>query len=147
MHTSAQEKFFRTQLRFPMKFQLKLSRNSCRECVAQFCSDLPPHSHYQSIDFYPSFHSNLFKPISTWFLAFESAVVQSFSKLYQNVLKKTIFLPYTMQNSPNLNKPIPMNSIVSYRNSEAVQFLDKMKPIRNDPVKIFNKPTEVNYEF
>ena len=51
-----------------------------------------------------------------------------------------------MQNSPNLDKPLPLNSIVLHRNFGVVQFPDKLKPLRNGPFKLLNKPTEVTYE-
>ena len=51
-----------------------------------------------------------------------------------------------MQTSPNLDTPLPRNSIALHRISKAVQFLDKQKPLGNGPFKIFNKPTVVTYE-
>ena len=52
-----------------------------------------------------------------------------------------------MQNSPNLDKTIPLNSFVLNRSFEVVHFLDKLKPIRNGSFKISNKPTDVTYDF
>ena len=104
-----------------------------------------PHSHYQSTDLKPLFDSIMLKPISTWFLAIETAMLQLYSKVYQYVLKKNS-LAYTSQNSPNLFKPLPMNSVFLQRNLRAVQFSDILKPHRIAPVKFPNKPSEVTYE-
>ena len=51
-----------------------------------------------------------------------------------------------MQNTPNADEPLPPNSFVSHRNFEAVQFSDKLKPLRKGPFKFNIKPTEVTYE-
>ena len=76
------------QPRIPLSFQLHFSRNSLPECTAQYCSDMSPHSHYQSTDINPLFHSIKLKPISTWSLAFETAMLQIYSNVYQNALEK-----------------------------------------------------------
>ena len=55
-------------------------------------------------------------------------------------------LAYGIQNTPNFDEPLPLKCFVVHRNFAAVQFLDKLKPLRNDPFKYNNKPTEVTYE-
>ena len=88
----------------------------------------------------------MLKPISTWFLSIDTAMLQIYSKVYQNALKKNS-LAYTMQNSPNLDTSLPLNLFVLHRNFEVVQFSDELKPLRDGPFKIVNQPTEVTYEF
>ena len=55
------------------------------------------------------FRSMMLKPISTRFLAIETARFQVYSKVNQYALKKLNSFANTMQNSPNLDKPIPLN--------------------------------------
>ena len=47
-----------------------------------------------------------------------------------------------MQNTPNFDEPLPLNSFVLYQKSSALQFSDKLKLIRNGPYKFIIKPTE-----
>ena len=77
LQISPYEIVFHTQPRFPLKCQLNLPRNSFRECNVQFCSEVPPHSACQSVDFYPLFHIIILKPISTSFLAIKTAMLHS----------------------------------------------------------------------
>ena len=51
-----------------------------------------------------------------------------------------------MQNLPNLDKPIPVNSVVLHRIFKALHFSDKLKPLRNGPFKKLNKPREVTHK-
>ena len=51
-----------------------------------------------------------------------------------------------MQNAPNLDELLQLNSIVLHRNFKAVQFPDKLKTLRNARFKIINKHTEVTLE-
>ena len=51
-----------------------------------------------------------------------------------------------MEISPNLDKPLPVNSFVLHRKSKAVQFSDKLQPLRNGPFKLIKKPTGATYE-
>ena len=55
-------------------------------------------------------------------------------------------LANTMQNSPNLNEQTSLNSFVLHRKFKVVLFSDKLKPLRNGPLKIINKSAEVRYE-
>ena len=79
------------------------------ECTAQDCSDLPPHSLYQTSEVNPLFRRNMLKPIPTWFHTIKTAMLQICSKLCQNT-PKVSSIANTMQN--NLVGPIPMNSFV-----------------------------------
>ena len=65
LQTSAFEKVFHTHPRIPLNFRINLPRNSFLQCTAQYCSELPPHSHYYSPDSYPLFQRTMLKPIFT----------------------------------------------------------------------------------
>ena len=97
-----------------LKFQLSLSRSHFRECTAQYYHDLSPHSDCQSTDSNPLFHGIMLNPFSTRFL--ETAMLHILSKVYQYALEKISYLEYIMQNTPNLDKPLPLNSFVVHRN-------------------------------
>ena len=103
---SPKEIVFHTQLRNPLNFHLNHYRNQFREITAQYCSNLHPHSHYQSTDIKPLINSFMLKPIFTRFLAFEAAMLQIYSKVYQYALTRNS-LAYTEQRTPKLYKPLP----------------------------------------
>ena len=88
LHISSYETFFHRQPRIPRKFKKTLFRNQFSECTAKYCSDSPPHSHFQSIDVNSLFHSPMLKPSSAWFLAIETAMVQTLSKIQVYAPKK-----------------------------------------------------------
>ena len=62
-------------------------------------------------------------------------------------MEKITALAYTMQETPNLDKPLPRISIVVYRFFRAVQISDKVKQLRLGPFKIIKKPADVAYDF
>ena len=51
-----------------------------------------------------------------------------------------------MQNSPNLDKSLPLNSFDLDRTFKVVHFSDKLKPLGFRPLKIVNKPSKMTYE-
>ena len=51
-----------------------------------------------------------------------------------------------MQRPPNLDKPLPLNSINSQRDTQAVRVLDKLEPLRCACFKNIRKPIDVTYE-
>ena len=83
LHFSTFEIVFLTQPRLPLNFQLNFSRNKFLERTAQYSSGLPPHSH-QRTGLKSFFNSILLKLLSTWFLAIETGMLQSFSNIHQN---------------------------------------------------------------
>ena len=60
--------------------------------------------------------------------------------------KKINSFAHTMQISPNLDEPKPLNSFCFHRSFEAFQFSDKLKTFRNGLFKVSIKTTEVMYE-
>ena len=72
----------------------------------------------------------MLQPISTWFLAIETVMLQIISKVYQKALEELISLIYTIKYLPYLEKHLRPNSFVLHRTLEPVQFVDKLKPLR-----------------
>ena len=68
-----------------------------------------------------------------------------FKSISKRTEKKIKSFAYTMQNSTDLGKPLPLLSFALHRNLKPVQFSDKLEPLRNDPFKIFNQTMEVNF--
>ena len=75
---------------YSTEISTELSGISFRECTAQNCSDLPPHSHCQSIGLSPLFHRIMVEHIFFWFLTFETAMLQVYSKRFHWALKKCL---------------------------------------------------------
>ena len=80
-HVSPYEKVFDTPPRLPLNFQLSNSRKQFGESTANYGSGLSPHSHNQSTDINPLFHSILLKPFSKWFLGIKKAMLQDFAEV------------------------------------------------------------------
>ena len=55
----------------------------------QILLSTPAHSHYDKPDLHPFFYRNVSKPIPQWFLAVETAMLQIYTTVYENTLKKT----------------------------------------------------------
>ena len=51
-----------------------------------------------------------------------------------------------MQDTPKLDKPLPVSSFVLQGKCKVVQSLDKLSPLRYGPFNIINNSTEVTYE-
>ena len=74
-------------------------------------------------------------------------MLQIYSRVYQCNLKTTTnFLAYTKQDTPNLDKPLPLNSFVLHRKFITAEFSVKLKPLRHAPFKIIDKSTDDTYE-
>ena len=87
---------FHTRPRIPLTFALNLTRDTSKTCISRYCSQLPEHSHYDKTDLNPFFYRTLPKHIPQWFLAVETAMLQIYSTVYENTLKKsthTLTLP------------------------------------------------------
>ena len=80
--------FLHIRSRIPLTFDLNLNRNSSKLCISQYCSQLPQHSHYDETDLNPFFYRTLSKPIPQWFLAVETTMLQFYSIVHENTLKK-----------------------------------------------------------
>ena len=85
---SPHEIVFHTRPRIPLTFDLNLNRDTSKTCISRYCSQLPEHSHYDKSDLNPFFNRTLSKPIPHWFLAVEIAMLQIYSTVYENTLRK-----------------------------------------------------------
>ena len=56
----------------------------------------------------------MLKPIATWFLAIDTALLQIYSKVYQYALKKINSVAYAKQKPTNLDEALPLDSFVSH---------------------------------
>ena len=92
LKVSSHEIVFYTQQRIPLTFDLNLNRYTFKTCISQYCSQLPKHSHYDKTDLNSFFYRTLSKPILLWFLAVETAMLQIYSTVSENTLKKSIHM-------------------------------------------------------
>ena len=88
LNISPHEIVFHTRPRIPLTFDLNLNRDTYKTCISRYCSQLPEHSHYDKSDLNPLFYRTLSKPIPQWFLAVETAMLQIYSTVYENTLRK-----------------------------------------------------------
>ena len=142
---SPHEIVFHTRPRIPLTFDLNLNRNTSKTCISRYCSQLPEHSHYDKSDLNPFFYKTLSKPIPQWFLAVETAMLQIYSTVYENTLRKINSHAYITK-TYHEGKPLPIGTFVSKRNFTHVHFSDKLKPLRIGPYKIFDRLSDVTYE-
>ena len=107
-------------------------------------SELPEHSHYDETDLNPFFYRTLSKPFPHWFLAVETAMLQRYSTVIENILKKInshAFITKTYHEG----KPL-LGTFVLKRSFSHVHFPDLLKPLRIGPYKILDRLSDVTYE-
>ena len=90
-------------------------------------------------------NKTLSKPIPQWFLAVETAMLQIYSTVYENTLRKINSHAYITK-TYHEGKPLPIGTFVSKRNFTHVHFSDKLKPLWNGPYKILDRLSDVTYE-
>ena len=88
LNISPQEIVFYTRSRIPLTFDINLNRNTSKQCIPKYCSQLPAHSHYDITDLNPFFYKILSKPNPHWFLAVVTAMLQIYSTVREDTLKK-----------------------------------------------------------
>ena len=93
----------------------------------------------------PFFNKTLSKPIPHWFLAVETAMLQTYSTVYENTLRKINSHAYITKTYDE-GKPLPIGTLVLKRNFTHVHFSDKLKPLRIGPYKIIDRLSDVTYE-
>ena len=91
------------------------------------------------------FYKALSKPIPQWFLAVETAMLQIYSTVYENTLRKINSHAYTTK-TYHEGKPLPIGTFVLKGNFTQVVFSDKLKPLRIGPYKIIDRHSDVTYE-
>ena len=144
LNVSPHEIVFHTRPRIPLTFDLNLNRDTSKTCISRYCSQLPEHSHYDKSDLNPFFYKTLSKPIPQWFLAVETAMLQIYSTVYENTLRKINSHAYITK-TYHEGKPLPIGTFVLKRNFTHVHFSDKLKPLRIGPYKILDRLSDVTY--
>ena len=98
LNISPHEIVFHTRPRIPLTFDLNLTRDTFKKFISRYCSQLPEHSHYNKTDPNPFFYRTLSKPIPQWFLPVETAMLQIYSTVYENTLRKINSHAYITKN-------------------------------------------------
>ena len=111
LNVSPHEIVFHTRPRIPLTFDLNLNRDTSKTCISRYCSQLPEHSHYDKSDLNPFFYKTLSKPIPQWFLAVETAMLQIYSTVYENTLRKINSHAYITK-TYHEGKPLPTGTFV-----------------------------------
>ena len=127
LNLSPHEIVFHTQPKI-LTFDLNINRNTSKTCISKFCSQLPEHSHYDKTDLNTFLYRTLSKPIPLWFFAVETAMLQIYSTLYGNTLKKINSHAYITKTFCE-GEPLPIGTFLK-RNFSHVLFSDKLKPLR-----------------
>ena len=142
---SPHEIVFHTRPRIPLTFDSNLNRDTSKTCISHYCSQLPEHPHYDKSDLNPFFYKTLSKPIPQWVLAVETAMLQTYSIVYENTLRKINSHAYITK-TYHEGKPLPIGTFVLKRNFTHVHSSDKLKPLRIGPYKIIDRLSDVTYE-
>ena len=124
---------------------MNLNRDTSKTCISRYCSQLPEHSHDDKSDLNPFFTEHFQKPIPQWFLAVETAMLQRYSLVYENTLRKINSHAYITKTYHEGN-PLPIGTFVLKRNFTHVHFSDKLKHLRIGPYKIIDRLSDVTYE-
>ena len=82
---------------------MNLNRNTSKTCISKYCSQLPEHFHYDKTDLNPFFYRTLSKPIPQGFLAVETTMLQIYSTVYENILKKITNMHILRKPTMNVN--------------------------------------------
>ena len=101
MHILPFETFFHEKSSFLLIFERNLLWNKFRDCTAQYCSDLPSHSHYEPIVLNPLFYHHVETVFFSVSCYWNGHAANSIKKLPIRSSKK-ISLPFTMQTQPIL---------------------------------------------
>ena len=137
--------FFTQDPEYPLTVDLNLKKDTSKTYNSRYCSQLPEHSHYDKSDLNPFFYRTLSKLTPQWFLAVETAMLQIFSTVYENSLRKINSHAYITK-TYHEGKPLPIGTFVLKRNFTHVHFSDKLKPLRTGPCKIIDRLSDVTYE-
>ena len=109
---------FHTRPRIPLTFDLILNRNTSKTCISQYSSQLTEHSHYDKTEINSFFYETLSKPISQWFLAVRTTMLQIYLQ-YMNFITKTY----------HECTPLRLGTFVLKHNFAHVHFSDKETPL------------------
>ena len=79
---------FHTHPRIPLTFSPNLPRDSLNKCVSSYCNSLPPHTHNSNQDLHRFFHSLLYRPIYSWLVSAEHAMLEKYSPAHRQIDNK-----------------------------------------------------------
>ena len=99
----------------------------------------------QILDLNHFFYCTLFKLLSQWFLAVDTAMLQFCSRVYDYTLRKIDSQAY-ITNTYNEGKSLHIEIFVLKRKFAHVQFSDKLNPFRIGPFKTLDRLSDVTYE-
>ena len=133
INLSPYEIVFHTVSRIPINFELNLQRDTYRNCTSQYCQDLPLHKQYEKSKLNPFFHKILSKLIPQWILATETAMIRIYHTVYENTKRKIDSFSY-FNKTYNNPRPLDIRTFVLKRHFLHVDFSDKLKPLRIDPL-------------
>ena len=145
LNNSPIEIVFSHKTQNPPYLRFKLYWDSSKTCISRHCSQIPEHSHYDKTVLNPFFYRSHSKPIPQWFLAVETTILQIYSTVNENTLRKINSRAYITK-TYHEGKPLPIGTFVLKRNFTYVHFSDKLKPLRIGPYKIIDRLSDVTYE-
>ena len=134
LNLSPYEIVFHTIPRILIDFELNLQRDTYRNCISQFCQNLPLHTRYDISNLNPFFHKILSNPIPQWILAMETAMIQIYHTVYENTKRKYNSFAH-FNKTYNNPRRLEIGTFVLKRNFFHVHFSDKLKPLRIGPFK------------
>ena len=82
---SSYQIIFHTHPRIPLTFSLNLPRDSSNNCIATYCDSLPLHTYYSTQDLNSFIHSLLDRPIFSWLLSAEHAMLETHSTVHRHI--------------------------------------------------------------
>ena len=131
MYAYAYQIVFRSHPRIPLTFSLNLPGDSSKSCIASCCDSRPPHTHYSTQDLNPFFHSLLDKPISSWLLSAEHAMLEIYSTVHRHINYRLNSQNSTFETTHL--KQLPLHIFVIHTNFKPVKFSQKLRPLRLGP--------------
>ena len=144
LNISPDEIVFHTRPRIPLTFDLNLIETPLKHVFHAIALHFQ-NTHIMTNQTLIHFYRTLSEPIPQWFFAVETAMLQIYSTVYENTLRKInshAFITKTYHEG----KPLPIGTFVLKRNFTHVHFSDKLKPLRIGPYKIIDRLSDVTYE-
>ena len=135
---------FHTHPRIPLTSSLNVPRDSLNKCIASYCDSLPPHTHYSNQDLNPFLRSFLDKPICSWLLSAELAMLEIYSTVHRHINNKLNSQSSTFETTHL--KQLPPNTFVIHTNFKPVKCSQILKPLRLGPYKILKQLPDVTSE-
>ena len=91
------------------------------------------------------FYRTLSKPLSQWFLAVETAMLQIFSTVYEYAVREINSQAYITK-TYHEGKPLTLGNFVLKRDFSPVHFINNFKPLPIGPNKTLDRLSDVTNE-